>query len=98
MTTPHRLLVTGAVLLFAANAFAQFRGGIEGSVIDPSGAIVPGADITLRDPSTSSERRATSGSGGFFRFPELAPGTYTIVAKKTGFADLTLNDIAVSGE
>lgn len=93
-----RVLGIGAFLTFASAAFAQFRASIEGSVLDPSGAVVPGVDITLRDPSTSREWRTTSSSGGFFRFSELAPGTYSVIAKKQGFADLALNDIQIFGE
>src|SRR6185312_2418434 len=70
----------------------------EGTVLDPSGAVVPAADLTLRNTATSAERRTTSSPSGFYSFPGLAPGTYTIVAKKAGFADATLSSIDVSGE
>src|SRR5690349_22622064 len=93
-----RLLNVGACVVFAGASLAQFRGGIEGSVLDTSGSVVPGADVALRQPSTQREQRTVSSPGGFYRFSELAPGTYSIVAKKAGFADLTLNDIDVSGE
>jgi hypothetical protein len=94
-----RPLNAGAcIVLLASASFAQFRGGIEGSVLDASGSVVPAADITLRDTSTQREQRAVSSAGGFYRFSGLAPGTYSILAKKAGFADLTLNDIQVSGE
>ncbi|HEX4275462.1 MAG TPA: carboxypeptidase regulatory-like domain-containing protein [Bryobacteraceae bacterium] len=85
-------------IAIAGSAFCQFRAGIEGTVLDPSTAAVPGTDITLRDPATGRERQTTSSSSGFYRFSELAPGTYSIVAKKSGFADLTQNDIQVAGE
>jgi hypothetical protein len=90
------LLMASFVLENAA--LCQFRAGIEGTVLDPSGAAVQSADITLRNVETSAERRTTSNPAGFYSFPGLAPGAYTIVAKKNGFADATLNGIDVAGE
>ncbi len=86
------------VIIFAGAASAQFRGAIQGSVLDPAQAAVPGVDITLRNQATAQERQSTSSPEGFYRFSELAPGTYTLVAKKTGFADLTINDIHLTAE
>ena len=101
MRLPVRFRLTGAglfVILLAGNLSAQFRSAVEGSVLDPAQAVVPGADLTLRNQETSQERRSTSNADGFYRFSELGPGTYSIVAKKAGFADLTMNDIHVAGE
>ena len=92
------ILKISAVMVFAGAAFGQFRAGIEGTVLDPSGAAVPSAEITLRNVETASEQRTTTSSLGYYRFYELAPGTYSIVAKKSGFADLTMNEIHVAGE
>jgi len=95
----NRLARTGYfALIFAGAASAQFRGAIQGSVLDPAQAEVPGVDITLRNEATSQERRSASSPEGFYRFSELAPGTYSLVAKKSGFADLTVNDIHVAAE
>jgi Carboxypeptidase regulatory-like domain/TonB dependent receptor len=92
------VLTLCAILAFVNPTAAQFRAAIEGTVLDSSGAVVPGASIKLRDPSTSRELHTTSSSSGFYRFSELAPGTYSITATKSGFADLTLNEVQVSGE
>lgn len=98
MRASIHLLRFVSLFALAGVAFGQFRAGIEGTVLDPSGATVASADITLRNTATSGERRTVSSPSGFYSFPELAPGAYTIVAKKAGFADATLNDIQVSGE
>ena len=113
----NRLARTGYfALIFAGAASAQFRGAIQGSVLDPAQSVVPGVDIgigdadvaggvgvdgvdiTLRNEATSQERRSASSPEGFYRFSELAPGTYSLVAKKSGFADLTVNHIHVAAE
>ena len=70
----------------------------EGSVLDPTQSIVPGVNITLRNESTSKEWRTASTPEGFYRFSELAPGTYSLVAKKPGFADLNINNVHLAGE
>ena len=99
MRRSNRLARTGYfAIIFAGAASAQFRGAIQGSVLDFAQAEVPGVDITLRNEATSQERRSTSSPEGFYRFSELAPGTYSLVAKKSGFADLTVNDIHVAAE
>ncbi len=98
MQSSAHLLTIGIFFAFAGATFGQFRAAIEGSALDPAGAVVPGADITLSNRETSREQRTTTSAGGFYRFSELAPGTYSIVAKKTGFADLTVSDIHLPGE
>ncbi|HVW83514.1 MAG TPA: TonB-dependent receptor, partial [Bryobacteraceae bacterium] len=91
--------VTIGTLLFSSSAlFGQFRAGIQGTVLDPASAAVGDASITLRSQETAAEQKTTSSPAGFYRFSELAPGTYTIVARKQGFADLTVSDVGVSGE
>jgi outer membrane receptor protein involved in Fe transport len=85
-------------IVFAVAACAQFRGAIEGSVLDPTQSVVPGVDITLRNESTSQEWRSASSPEGFYRFSELAPGTYSLVAKKSGFANLMVNNIHLAAE
>src|ERR1700690_641831 len=97
-----RFTLTGgglfAMMLLVSTLSAQFRSAIEGSVLDPAQAVVPGADLTLRNQETSQERHSTANAHGFYRFSELGPGTYSIVARKPGFADLTINDVHVAGE
>jgi hypothetical protein len=91
-----RLAFFAIIFTFALRA--QFRGAIEGSVLDPAQAVVPGVEITLRNPETTQDRRTTSSAEGFYRFSEVAPGTYSLVAKKTGFADLTIDNVQLAGE
>jgi hypothetical protein len=96
LTRPTR--ISFLAIIFAGAASAQFRGAIQGSVLDPAQAVVPGVDITLRNDATSQERRSASSAEGFYRFSELPPGTYSLVAKKSGFADLNINNIHVAAE
>lgn len=80
------------------NGLAQ----IAGNVVDPSGAVIPGASIRLRGPGDASLRRAVANQDGAFRFAGLAPGSYTLRITATGFEtaarsfDLAPRDCAVA--
>lgn len=56
-----------------------------GTVTDPSGAVVPAAQLVARNQLTGVETRATSDERGSFVFPSLPSGTYTVTCEVTGF-------------
>lgn len=85
------------VLLFCAGANAQIGNGIiSGTVTDPSGALVPGAQITLTDEATNEARSATVDSSGEFVFAALKPSTYTILVEKPGFQNYRRTGLVVA--
>jgi hypothetical protein len=67
-------------------AQATSSGTVVGTVSDPSGAVIPGATITVTDPATKTSRTTLSNKQGQFIVPDLPPGTYDIRTTKTGFA------------
>src|ERR1700674_5615262 len=79
-------LVTLCFFVFVAGACAQFSGTISGIVADPSGAIVPGAALTLLNTSTNEQRVATSSAAGVYQFVSLAPGSYELTTTISGFS------------
>jgi hypothetical protein len=67
------------LLLLAHTAAAQnFRGGINGTVTDPTGAEIPGAKISAVASGTSAQYNSISSSAGEFLFQDLPIGLYTI--------------------
>ena len=58
---------------------------INGTVSDPSGAVVPGATVTVKNEGTGATREATTDAGGSYSFPSLPPGTYAITVSQSGF-------------
>ena len=70
------------LLGFAAEARAQFRAAIQGTVTDPAGAVVTDATITLKDNGTGKTQQVTTSGEGFYRFSELPPGAYALSAEK----------------
>src|SRR2546425_771918 len=75
--------------LIVASAYAQeFRGSITGRVTDPSGASVPGSQVTVTNSATNVSSSATTNEDGVYSVPYLAPGQYTVVAEMRGFKKL----------
>lgn len=76
------------MLCFAAMAFGQrTTGNITGTVTDPNGAVVPNATVTARSTGTTSgyNQTTTADANGYFRFSQVAVGTYTVTATGSGF-------------
>jgi hypothetical protein len=87
-----------AGLLFAApGASAQSveRGEIRGFVYDTSHSIVPGAKVTISNPSTGYKRELTADASGSYDFAQLLPGTYKVQAEAAGFASTIVTDLVV---
>ena len=82
------LLVMSSLTLLPAEALAQGEttSAIVGQVRDLSGALVPGATVTITDQDTGLKRSATTDDSGRFNFPQLKPGTYSVAVEAPGFA------------
>jgi hypothetical protein len=78
-----------AILFFAGqNAEAQNpRGGLRGTVVDGSGARVPGARIVARNPEQSFSRETQTNGEGEFLLVDLSPGLYEVAVSAGGFSD-----------
>ncbi len=70
-------LLLAFVLAASTGAFAQggATSSIAGTVVDSSGAVVPGADVTAKNKATATTYTAVSGSNGGFSIPAVEPGT-----------------------
>jgi hypothetical protein len=89
-------LVMMVVLLSTATLVGQtFRGTILGSVTDPSGAVVAGATVKIRNVATGLERTTTTSADGSYAVPELPIGTYSVTVTLTGFQTAVVNNVAV---
>ncbi len=80
------VLLVSVLLLVTGTAFAQeTTGGLQGTVKDTSGAVVPNAKLTLTGTSLVGTKEATSDSSGYYRFTNLPPGTYSLTIAASGF-------------
>ncbi len=75
---------------FGVGLFAQ-SSSITGNVTDPTGAVIPGATITLANLDTGATRSAVADSQGRYNIQQLPPGFYKVTAKATGFADFVVD-------
>lgn len=92
------MLVIFIVSLSAA-AFAQSQattGNIEGRVLDPKDAAVPGASVTATNQQTGLEKTATANDEGVFIITFLQPGPYTVRANASGFSQTEVGDVVVT--
>jgi Carboxypeptidase regulatory-like domain len=88
------LIVAGAVM---ATAFAQSATAtLSGAVVDEAGAVVAGAKIELTNLGAVLKRAATTSGEGYFSFPLLPPGTYTLQALREGFASVEIKNIVLN--
>jgi hypothetical protein len=89
------LSVLVAFLLGGA-AWGQTNGTIRGTVVDQTGAVVPGTVITVVLAGTDSARSATADKDGAFDIPELAVGSYELSADAKGFKKYVEKNIVVT--
>src|SRR6266496_169318 len=82
------VLALGCVLLLGASIYGQWvaSGTIEGTVVDPTGAVVVGAMVEIRNPLTGFQQTAVTDSSGMFRFTNVPFNPYHIQVTQKGFA------------
>ncbi len=77
---------------------AQFGAAIQGVVTDQSGAVIPGATVTLTNNETGASRETVTGDRGVYRFTGLAPGNYTIKVELESFQTEVVEGLVVGAE
>jgi len=80
------MVVAGLLILLSSTVWAQlYTGTVTGLVSDPSGAVVPGAQVQLTDEQKGYVFTATSDTSGSYLFRSVPPGTYKVDVRATGF-------------
>jgi hypothetical protein len=89
--------LTLASLLLSLPAAAQTSttGAVQGTVSDPGGAVIAGAEVKLLDPATNFSRTETSSDEGLYNFVNVPPGIYIITAARTGFRTARVTELKV---
>lgn len=73
-----------------------FRGGINGTVIDQSGAVVPGAIVEAIDAATGVSHKTLTSSAGAYEFQDMPLGKYTVKVTTGGFKESVIKDVPVT--
>jgi len=86
---PRRIVVASLLLLSLVaccqTSWAQFSSAIEGTVTDPSGAVLPGVTVTLKNEETAVTQTLQTGDSGYYRFTTLPAAVFTLNASAQGF-------------
>ena len=88
---------TGLFLLWGGTVFAQVTTGtILGTISDSTGAVIPGATITMRNVGTGITRTANTDAAGRYRAPQLPLGDYEITAEMPGFQSVDRSGVTLT--
>lgn len=89
------LLLVAFLALGLAVSAQEFRATINGTVTDPTGAVVPGVTIEIRNLATNAVITTQTNEAGIYVAPFVPPGRYTVVASKEGFKQAVRENIEV---
>ena len=94
----NSVLAMLAIVCIASTATAQGVGAVAGTVTDSSGAVLPGATVTLSSPQTTvgANQQTVSDERGAYQFLRLQAGTYIVKGELQGFRPFELRDILVN--
>jgi hypothetical protein len=93
------VLVAFALMMMTGAMLAQeFRGTISGAVTDPTGAVVPGAAVTVRETRTGTVNQTTSDGDGQYVVPFLLPGEYEVTVTAKGFQTVLRKSITLQSQ
>ena len=84
------------VFIFSVAYAQNTMGTISGVVLDETGGVLPGVEITARNTGTEATRTVISDDEGRYRLPQLDPGTYELRGELSGFQTSILQDISLS--
>jgi hypothetical protein len=69
---------------------------LSGTVKDPQGAVVSGAQVTVTDAGTGVQRGVTANDEGFYTIPNLQPSKYNVLVSKTGFSSVNIKELTLN--
>ena len=93
----RRALLTVVTIFWAAGAAAQTTSGrLSGAVLDSSGAVLPGATITLTSEGTNQVQSTVSNETGVYLFPQVPVGSYRVEIALSGFKTATYTKVAIA--
>jgi hypothetical protein len=94
------LVVLLAAVFCAAGTFAYAQGAtsqtLSGTVVDPSGAVIPGADVAVKHSGTGLAYNAVTNAEGVFSLPSLPIGSYTVTVTLQGFKTVVINNVVLN--
>jgi hypothetical protein len=93
-----RICVASLIILALAVAVVgqETTAGVQGTVKDPQGGVIPGASVEVSGPALIGKKTATTDGGGFYHIEQLPPGVYTIVVSAPAFSPQTQTNLQLT--
>jgi hypothetical protein len=91
-------LTFASIILSAVMAHAQYRTSIQGVVTDTTGAVIPGANLTLINPATGEKQVRASNDDGIYNFNALAAARFRLEVEKQGFEKKVIDNLELIPE
>lgn len=95
LATRIPVFITLISSLVGVPVFGQFSSGVEGTVKEPTGAVVVGAKVTVTNTSLGVEKTATTNQSGYFRIESLPASTYRVQIEMSGFSTWQQQDLTL---
>ena len=90
-------LSTFLLMLMPLSVFAQTeRGAITGVITDSTGAVVPGATVTITNLATNASQTLTTNEEGLYEAPFMLPATYKVTAGASGFSTSVVKELILN--
>ena len=89
------LSACAALLMCCAIRGQEFRGNLSGFIVDPAGAVIPGAMVAATEVNTGTKVQTASDAAGQYNLPFLAPGDYDIAVQSSGFKEFVRRSVHV---
>ena len=93
-------IAAATAMCVMASTIAYAQGGatstLSGTVTDASGAVIPGADVKVKNDATAAESSTVTAENGTFTIPSLNAGTYTVTVSLMGFKTVVLHDVVLN--
>lgn len=91
-------LILVAIMISSLTGYSQTTAGsLTGNVVDIQRAVIPNADVTATEQEQKVQLTAKTDSLGHFVFPQVPPGTYTVVVKSKGFETVERRGVVIHG-
>ncbi len=97
ISLPGIIIFAFLVAALPIQATQTATGSLSGTIKDPAGAVIVGAQVSIRNEATGETKTASTGDDGKFKFDRLAPGAYTVSVSQTGFEPAERNVVIEPG-
>src|SRR6185437_7152625 len=91
-----RWVALAIALLFTVPLFAQTAARVDGTVTDPSGAVIPNAKVSAVNIRTQAKKEAVTNAAGLYVLAAIEPGVYNLTVEASGFSKSVMNNLEVN--